>query len=221
MTGLDGAPHLLDGGSISGRLSARVYGALKSRILAHGFEPGAVLQEQTLAGELGVSRTPVREALRLLTDEGLVARRGRLYATRQFSATDVRQIYEVREALETASVSLCAARAADPALHTLTGMITEQSIALHRGELSRFAELDSLFHLRIASLADNRLLLHQLSGLHDKVRLVRLRPTDFVLRAVDEHRRIAEALQRRDAAVAVAEMRSHIRSVVRLFAAPA
>lgn len=217
--GLDGASHWLDGKSISGRLSAQVYGAIKSRILAHGFEPGAVLQELVLAGELGVSRTPVREALRLLTDEGLVTRRGRLYQTHQFSAADVRQIYEVREALETTSVCLCAARADDAALHALTSVIGEQGAALHQADLSRFAELDSVFHLQIASLADNRLLLHQLSALHDKVRLVRLQPVDFIIRAVDEHRRIVDALQRRDAAVAVAEMRSHIRSVVRLFAA--
>ncbi len=218
MTDLDATPHSLDGKSISGRLSAQVYGVIKSRILAQGFEPDAVLQELTLAGELGVSRTPVREALKLLTDEGLVARRGRLYQTRRFSAADIRQIYEVREALETASVCLCAGRAADAALHALTGMIADQAAALHRADLSRFAELDSLFHLQIASLADNRLLLHQLSGLHDKVRVIRLRPPDFVMRAVDEHRRIIEALQRRDAAVAVAEMRNDIRSVVRLFA---
>lgn len=208
----------LDGRSISGRLSAQVYGAIKSRILANGFEPGTVLQELGLAEELGVSRTPVREALRLLTDEGLVARRGRLYQTRQFSLSDVRQLYEVREALETASVSLCAERATDVSLQSLTGVIAQQSMALQREDRSRFAELDSTFHLQIAGLADNRLLLHHLSGLHDRVRLVRLQPADFVMRAVDEHRRILEAIQRRDTAVAVAEMRSHIRSVVRLFA---
>lgn len=211
----------LDGKSISGRLSVQVYGAIKSRILGNGFEPGTVLQELGLAEELGVSRTPVREALKLLTDEGLVARRGRLYQTRQFSASDVREIYEVREALETASVCLCAARATDLSLQPLTGIIAEQRAALQMEDRSRFAELDSAFHLQIASLADNRLLLHHLSGLHDKVRLVRLAPADFVMRAVDEHRRILEALQRRDSAVAVAEMRSHIRSVVRLFAAGA
>lgn len=216
---MDVAPDMRDGMSVSsGRLSARVYGHIKSRILAQSFEPGAVLQELTLAGDFGVSRTPVREALRLLTDEGLVVRRGRSYQTRQFSAVDVRQIYEVREALETASVCLCAARAGDAALADLGAMIAGQRDALRAADGARFSQLDSLFHLRIATLADNAVLLRQLAGLHDKVRLVRLRPSDFVLRAVDEHRRIAEALQRRDAAVAVEEMRSHIRSVVRLYA---
>jgi GntR family transcriptional regulator, rspAB operon transcriptional repressor len=212
-------PDIVDGTSASsGRLSAQVYGRIKSRILAHLFEPGAILQELTLASELGVSRTPIREALKLLTDEGLVIRRGRFYQTRQLSTVDVRQIYEVREALETASVCLCAARAGDSALADLTTMIAGQREALQTADGARFTRLDSAFHLQIAMLADNSVLLRQLAGLHDKVRLVRLKPSDFVLRAVDEHRRIAEALQRRDAAVAVEEMRSHIRSVVRLYA---
>lgn len=189
-----------------------------SRGFAHSFEPGAVLQELILASEFGVSRTPVREALKLLTDEGLVIRRGRFYQTRQLSAVDVRQIYEVREALETASVCLCAARAGDAALTDLATMVAGQREALQSADGARFSRLDSAFHLHIAMLADNTILLRQLAGLHDKVRLVRLKPSDFVLRAVDEHHRIAEALLRRDAAVAVEEMRSHIRSVVRLYA---
>ncbi len=146
---MDIAPDILDGTSVSsGRLSAQVYGHVKSRILAHSFEPGAVLQELTLASEFGVSRTPVREALKLLTDEGLVIRRGRFYQTRQFSAVDVRQIYEVREALETASVCLCAARAGDSALADLMTMVAGQKEALQSADVARFSRLDSAFHLQ-------------------------------------------------------------------------
>lgn len=200
-------------------LGSTVYERLKTDIFSFEFAPGATLQETELGQRYGVSRTPVREALRHLLDEGLVERDGRFYRVTELGSTDIRDIYEVREALETTAVRLCIERADDQAMAKLSAHVEDQSAALRRNDLAAFTGLDSLFHLTIAAAAQNAFLLRQLVSTHDKVRLVRGREMvtpGWVERAIIEHKRILSALHRRDAAVADAEMRYHVNSFARL-----
>lgn len=200
-------------------LGGTVYERLKSDILSLKFQPGVTLQEAELGQGYGVSRTPVREALRHLLDEGLVQRHGRFYRVTVLTPQDIRDLYEVREALETTAVRLCIERADDQSMARLSSLVDDQSEALARNDLAAVAALDSLFHLTIAAAAQNVFLLRQLVSTHDKVRLVRGREVarpGWVDRVIVEHRRILSALHRRDAAVADAEMRYHINSFARL-----
>lgn len=200
-------------------LGSTVYEHLKADILSLEFTPGTALQEIELGQRYGVSRTPVREALRHLLDEGLIERDGRFYRVTELGPADIRDIYEVREALETTAVRLCIERADDQSMAKLSAQLEEQSKALARNDLAAFAALDSMFHLTIAAAAQNAFLLRQLVSTHDKVRLVRGREVvkpGWVERAIVEHKRILSALHRRDVAVADAEMRYHINSFARL-----
>lgn len=200
-------------------LGSTVYERLKADILSLVAKPKTVLQEVELGKRYGVSRTPVREALRHLLDEGLIKRNGRFYQVTELSLTDIRDLYEVREALETTAVRLYIERADDTFTARLSAIVDQQVDALASEDLANFSALDSTFHLTIAAATQNAFLQRQLASTHDKVHLVRHREVvkpEWPERVIAEHKRILSALHRRDAAVAVAEMRYHINSVVRL-----
>lgn len=202
-----------------GALATEIYGRLKADILSLRVRPRTTLQEIELGERYGASRTPVREALRQLLDEGLVERNGRFYQVTELSQGAIRDLYEVREALETTAVRLCIERADQAAMAKLAAIVESQVAALAREDLTGFSELDSQFHLGIAEASQNDFLLRQLAATHDKVRLARgheVAKPGWVERVVVEHRRILSALHRRNAAVADAEMRYHLNSVVRL-----
>ena len=203
----------------SGSLANAVYGRMKADILSLTLLPTTSLQEIELAQRYGVSRTPCREALRQLMDEGFVERRGRFYQVRELSPHDIRDLYELREALETKAVRLWTERADESSMAQLSCLVEDQAGALAKGDLMRFAALDSAFHVAIAAAAQNAFLMQQLSAVHEKIRLARGREygaPGWLDRVIDEHRRILHALKRRDAAIGEAEMRYHLNSVVRL-----
>ena len=200
-------------------LANAIYGRIKADIFALKFPPGTTLQEIDLGLSYGVSRTPVREALRQLLDEGFVDRKGRFYQVKELSPHDIRDLYEVREALETTAVRLWLERAEESQLPALTQLIEAQYEALATNDLMKFGQLDSDFHIAIAKAGKNSFLVQQLSVIHDKIRLARGREyiaPGWFERVMDEHRRILSALQRRDVAIVESEMRYHIRSVVKL-----
>ncbi len=200
------------------RLSNAVYKQLKEAILHQERCPTMLLQEAELSQRFNVSRTPVREALRHLLNEGLVTRNGRFYEITIMSNPDIRHLYELRTALERASVRLCAERASTASLDKLQDMVDAQAKAAAQQDTREFVSLDTAFHLEIARLTENTFLYEQLVSVHDKVMLVRAQEP-LALTWFDgtlaEHERILNGLQRRDPNVADAEMHYHLDSVVR------
>ncbi|WP_250536404.1 GntR family transcriptional regulator [Caballeronia sp. AZ10_KS36] len=203
----------------NGPLRGSVYGSIKAEILELRLLAGAPLQEEELASHYGVSRTPVREALRQLLDEGFVERKGRFYQVKHLTPRDIRELYEVRESLETTAVRLCVERADDVIVARLHETIAGQVEALAANDRQRFSACDTAFHLTLAEGASNGLLLQQLTAIHEKIRLTRGREYEvrnWLRHSIDEHSRVVSALERRDATIGVAEMTYHIRSVVDL-----
>ena len=201
-------------------LGSTVYEKLKSAILSRQILPGTPLQESELGTLFQVSRTPVREALHELLREELVRRHGRFYQVSEMSTHEIGHLYELREALERMAVQLCIERGDDEAIGRLAHILTQQMRALEDKDNNRLIRLDSQFHLQIAKLTGNQFLYQQLVYVHDKVILIRgqvpsTTPT-WSDRVIIEHERILSALTRRDTAVADAEMRYHLNSVVRL-----
>lgn len=200
-------------------LCGNVYMSIKADILEMRLLAGAPVQEVELASYYGVSRTPVREALRQLLDEGFIERKGRFYQVKEMTPGDIRDLYEVRESLEATSVRLCVERAENALIDRLRKLVADQGDAFRNGDAQRFSALDTAFHLTIAEGTGNALLLQQLTVIHEKSCLTRGREYDapnWIAYAIDEHSRVLSALERRDGTVGVAEMLYHIRGVVDL-----
>ncbi|MGJ7528751.1 GntR family transcriptional regulator [Variovorax sp. GB1P17] len=203
---------------------------LRARIFDGVIAPGAHLMEITLANEFGVSRTPVRGAMARLADEGLLVyhpQRG--FQVRRFDAKDVFDAYSLRATLEGMSCRLIGERGLDdPAQKRLAEMLQEQHALLHGEEwtdahVMLWHDLNLEFHRKLLALADNRWLTEavdracQLPIIFDS----KLRPhnreasmlpcrLEHARNALEEHRRIVEALGQREADVAEGTMRSHI-----------
>ncbi|CDX11442.1 putative Transcriptional regulator, GntR family [Mesorhizobium plurifarium] len=201
----------------SARLSDDVYSKLKKDILSASLKSDDRLYETTVAEAYGGSRTPVREALLRLLEEGLLVRQGRAYIVSRISVSEMIDIYRVRQNLECLSASIAAESITDAALGELRAMIEAMRIAAARREGSTFNLLDSEFHLAIAKSTGNEVLMDILTKLHERVLLVRNSVERFLSRlenANQEHEAIYNAIRRGQPTIASAEMNSHIQSTI-------
>lgn len=169
---------------------------LRHAIFTHHYKPGERLVEDRLSADLGVSRVPVREALRLLAAEGLVllqARRGASVA--HTTETVAREMIEVRAMLEGHNARL-AARHRDPAvIEQLRVVLAKGNAASTRGSAEELAQLNSEYHDLLARCGQNSVLADILRGLRERTRLVFAQ--NSVRRAHDdweEHSRILAAI---------------------------
>ncbi len=151
------------------------YRAIRKRILDNAYPPGYQALEQALADELGLSRTPVREALIRLEKEGLVAvvpRHG--MRVLPVSPTDMKEIYEILTALEGMAAELLAKRRpSDQALAPLERASRDMAKALRADDLEAWAEADARFHRLLIELAGNRLLAQAVLHFWDRAHRVR------------------------------------------------
>lgn len=196
--------------------TVRAYAALRARILDNHWPPGHQALESALADELGLSRTPVREALVRLRDEGLVEvvpRHG--MRVLPVSAEDMREIYEVLAALESAAAELAAARrpSADE-LRPLETATRDMERALKRDDLPAWAGADERFHRHLIELCGNRLLVQAVLRYWDRAhraRMVTLRLRPRPLHSTREHKAILARIRAGDAKGAGALFRAHRR----------
>lgn len=198
-------------------LSARVYNQIKNLILCNEIMPGQKLHHQQLSERLGVSRTPVREALTRLVQEGYVSflpNRG--FTCKEIRMQEAEELYELREALEAFAVEKAIATLTDNALAQLREKINAYGRDVqHRFSRERLV-YDQDVHLQIAALTGNHTLVNTLSHVFE--RIVLKRRTDGLydpargIAAHEEHLRLLDAMERRDAAEAVAMLRNHIQA---------
>ncbi|TSE35863.1 HTH-type transcriptional regulator LutR [Tepidimonas charontis] len=188
---------------------------LRQRIFNRELPPGAWIDELKIAEELGISRTPLREAIKVLAAEGLVTmkvRRG-AYVT-EVSPQDLREVYEVLALLEADAAEAACWRATEADLAELERLHTELEAAAdpHTGSRERFFECNEAFHLRILDLAQNRWRKQLVLDLRKVMKLNRhgsLAKEGRIAESLAEHRAILDALKRRDAAAAAQAVRVH------------
>jgi DNA-binding GntR family transcriptional regulator len=201
-------------GLAGGRLADRAYQVIRARILSGHLQPGTVLAEGEQAASLGMSKTPVRLALRALRQEGLLdAGPRRQLVVRGFSPAHRREILEVREALERIAVARAAADMPDEALDELHVLLRRQQRAVAVEDEARFIELDEAFHLRIAAGAGLHIvpkLLAQLRGFVRVMRLGTVRGRGHLSRVLAEHERLLRALESRSVPDALAALEEHL-----------
>ncbi len=195
----------------------RVYTALKQAILKERLAPGTRLDETKIASDLAVSRTPVREALRLLAAEGLVVlvpHKGAYVA--RLSVRDAQELYEVREALEGMGARLAAPRGDPVVLAALEYTLSQYAEAVRREDWPQIMRLDTKFHETIARASRNRRLMSAVRIYREQLRLLRQKSVAIPgrpRRSLQEMQAILDALRLRDPEVAERAMRAHIRSV--------
>ncbi|WP_407645530.1 GntR family transcriptional regulator [Amycolatopsis alkalitolerans] len=189
----------------------RVVDELRERIVTGKLKPGDRLVERDLAEGLGVSRLPVREAIRALESEGFLETPSpRRVVVRQLSRVDVEELFDVREALEVLACGLAAERAGDTGLARLEEILKRAAEATDSGQGARITEANNRFHEEILAVADHRLLsslMHPLEG-----RLAWLTgQNEHWNDLLTEHRRLYDAIASGDPERAKACALEHVR----------
>ncbi|HHY40443.1 MAG TPA: GntR family transcriptional regulator [Syntrophaceticus sp.] len=193
-----------------------VFETLREAIITGVLRPGERLMESQLAEELGVSRTPVREAIRKLELEGfvvMVPRKGAYVAG--ISLKDIADVFEVRAALESLATELAAERITEDELEELERILVKMSEIIEKGEIEQLVECDKKFHDTLYRASRNRRLMQILSNLQDEVqrfRSVSLAYPGRMRTALEEHRKVVEALAERDLVQAKVLAWEHIES---------
>ncbi len=200
-------------------LSSRVFHTIRENILSGKYATNEELKEKSIGEELGVSRTPVREALRQLELEGLVTiipNKGAYVVG--ISQKDIHDIYEIRSRLE----GLCARWAADQItkeqLDELEENIYLSDFHSSKGNSEQVVELDNKFHEILYNASGSKELRHVLLDFHhyvQRVRKITLAVTDRAVQSNEEHRKIVEALKKHDADQAEKLANEHMMNTIR------
>lgn len=196
-------------------LSDQVYGAIRSRLREGMLRPGQRLQEVALAQELGVSRTPVREALARLASEGLVSADARSFVIPGLTAEDVDELYQLRFLLETEAMRQAAANSGDPPARQRIEAALADSVAAHAaGDAEGFMAANARFHAAWLALVRNRRMIRAIELYSDHVRYLRaLTLADARVRSVALRgmKRISAAIASGDGNAAARAMLAHLR----------
>jgi DNA-binding GntR family transcriptional regulator len=197
-----------------GRLTEEAYQHLRDGIMRGDFPTGSVLAETEIARTLGSSRTPVRHALGLLLQEGLLEVGSRRQViVRGFTPEHRLEIGLLREALEALAVRRACEVLGAEEIDYLRLLLIRQRRAAREARRDDFIDLDEEFHLKIAEGARLPILhtfLGQLGGFVRVARLGRQRPPSVLVQIVAEHERIVDAIERRDVDAALAELAEHL-----------
>ena len=184
---------------------------LRQRIFSRELEPGSWIDELKIAEEYGISRTPLREALKVLAAEGLVTmkvRRG-AYVT-EVSDKDLADVYHLLALLESDAAAVVAERGTDLQLTELKALHNELKAAVKEREA--FFAINEKFHMRLLEIADNRWRQQMVADLRKVMKLNRhnsLLKTGRIAESLAEHQAVMDALLARDPALTQARMHAH------------
>jgi DNA-binding GntR family transcriptional regulator len=200
-------------------LNRRIYYKVRELIESGAIAPGSQLDERTLAESLAVSRTPLREAIATLVEEGLVERRPyRGNFVRVFTIKQINDLFEVRKALEGLASRLAVPKLSDAHLKELYLILDESQVALERGDLAAYSVADQRFHRMMAQITENETLIESLGRLGRQIQMIRVsanRDPHNVERTAQERTRILNALESRNAELTAQLMEEHIEGVRR------
>lgn len=200
-------------------LRGRVYKKLREDILSGVYKENEELKETTIGQELGVSRTPVREALRQLELEGLVTlipNKG-AYVT-GITSKDIHDIYTIRSYLEGLCAKWACEHITDAQIEALEEILYLSDFHARRSHYKQLVELDNKFHELIYSACGSKILNHVLSDFHqyvERVRKITLSMPSRALKSNKEHADIVEAIKKRDGQLAEALAHEHIINTIK------
>lgn len=195
-------------------LAKMAYDAIRQAILSGQWQPGELYNEKSIAADLGISRTPVREALLELASQDLILfmpRRGLML--NRFNRKDVDEIFELRTAIELASVEKIAGTVPVPDLLLIEESILNQKKAFSKKDYTAFMEADRLFHTGLSELTGNRRMISIMKNVRDIVHLMGLKALSLEGRAskvIEEHQTIFDAIKNGDVQKSRETMADHL-----------
>ncbi|NLY75741.1 MAG: GntR family transcriptional regulator [Firmicutes bacterium] len=191
-----------------------VFESLREAIISGHLRPGERLMEIQLAEEMGVSRTPVREAIRKLELEGLVVmlpRKGAYVAG--LSLKDIVDVFEIRGALEGLAAELAAERINEAELEELERYLVKIAENIDKGDLEKVVATDTDFHSLLYKASRNQRLSQIINNLREQIQRFRTTSLSYPGRmkaALEEHRKIVEAISERNGELACKLAQEHI-----------
>lgn len=195
-----------------------VFNTLREAILRGDLVPGERLMELQLAAKLGVSRTPIREAIRMLEQEGLaitIPRKGAIVAG--MTEKDMQDVLEIREALEELSVQVACDKITDEEVEKLQRNMKNFEHSLKSGDLKKMAQADVEFHDVIYQATDNPKLINMLNNLREQMyryRVEYLKNPQNHEQLLKEHEAIYQGIVEKDKDAVTEMIRRHIRNQV-------
>ena len=199
-------------------LRGRVFQSIREDILSGRYEQNTELKEAAIGAELGVSRTPVREALRQPELEGLVTiipNRGAY--VNMITAKDVQDIYVIRSMLEGLCARWATQSITEEQLDSMEETLCLSEYHTSKKNYEKLYELDSLFHEQLYEAGGSRILNHILSDFHDYVKMVRkvtISASGRSVTSTEEHRAIFEAIKEKDPDKAEALAKEHVKHTI-------
>jgi DNA-binding GntR family transcriptional regulator len=189
-------------------LAKKAHEAIRNSILSGDWEIGEIYNEKAIAADLGISRTPVREALLELASQGLIVflpRKG--LRVNRFTRRDVDEIFELRKAIELAAVEKITRTS------PLFDLFDKQRKAVNEKDYPAFMEADRLFHARFSELTNNGRLIAILENLRDMIHMMGYKALSLegrALEVIEEHQAIFEAVKKGNVEEARRAMENHL-----------
>lgn len=203
----------------------RIYDYIKQEILNSKIPEDAILVETRLAEQMGVSRTPVREALHFLEREGLLELLPRAgYRMRRIDWDEFEEIVQIRKVVESLAAGWAITRITSEELEALKENLRQSEATIEQGDLSVFPELDAQFHEILARASGSKRLIDLIQILRSdmlRYRIKSLKRTDTAVLALDGHRRIFQCVLERNAGGLEDAIRDHLdhsKEAIRLYA---
>ena len=196
-------------------LADQVFDRLEADILSGTYKRGEILTELKISENLGVSRTPVREALHRLAVEHIIEETARGCVVVGINEDDLKDIYEIRCVIEGMAAEKAAARITDEELKMLSELVDLQEFYSVKQNADHIKGVDNEFHQLIYKLSGSNVLYSTLVPLHKKIQKYRKAAVENKIRAelsVEEHRAILKALSLRDGALAREKMTEHVKN---------
>lgn len=199
-------------------LADQVFDHLENDILSGKYRRGEVLTESKLCAEMGVSRTPIREALRRLEQEHIIEESGKGSVVIGINEKDLEDIFLIRKSLECMAASLAAKNRTDEQLKELKEALEFQEFYLNKNDPEQIKLMDNRFHETLYKLSGSTTFYDTLVPLHKKIQKYRRASVENSSRAaasVSEHRKIYEAIEAKDSSAAAKYASEHVENAYR------
>lgn len=194
-------------------LADQVFEHLETDILSGKYSRGEIITESKLSQELGVSRTPIREALRRLEQEHIIEETGKGSVVIGISEKDVDDIFVIRKQLETLAAGIAAENRTDEQLAKLREALELQEFYLEKGDAEQIKQMDNRFHYIVYRLSGSTVFYDILVPLHKKIqkyRKIAVQSSGRAKASVEEHRKIYEAIASGNRALAEKYVLEHV-----------